>query len=69
MRRAAYVRVVQAGQPLLAPEDMADLWNSQHNAAGQRLVYLETYGCQMNVADSEARTPCKLTWIVDGFWL
>ena len=33
---------------------MEDAWDSQHDAAaGRRSVYLETYGCQMNVADSE----------------
>jgi len=46
---------MQAGQPLLAAEAMGDAWDSQHDVAtGQRRsVYLETYGCQMNVADSE----------------
>ena len=49
----AEVQVLQAGQPLPAAEAMPDSWGSQHDAGRQRSVYLETYGCQMNVADSE----------------
>ena len=48
--------VMQAGQPFLAAEAVADAWDSQRGDAAQRSVYLETYGCQMNVADSEVST-------------
>jgi len=53
---------MQAGQPLLAAEAVGDARDSQHDAAaGRRSVYLETYGCQMNVADSEVGARAGLT--------
>ena len=56
------VAAAQAGQPLLGAEHVADEREPQ-GAAAPRSVYLETYGCQMNVADSEVRltTPSRVT--------
>src|SRR5690606_30275390 len=36
-----------------APVDLDDPRTSAEEAPGRRMVYIETYGCQMNVSDSE----------------
>ena len=35
-------------------------FNVNPSAAGERKLYIETYGCQMNVADSEVVAPLRM---------
>lgn len=54
MTRAIFT--VQAEEPLISVTALPDPWAAAGLPTPQaRTVYLETYGCQMNISDSEVR--------------